>query len=66
MTEKKLIGYYIIASAVIWGVVIIGCASGLKGTTCYDKISPILIGGAVAHLIFVWGPLANQFRQAKE
>lgn len=63
--DKKSIGFYIIASAIIWGAVIIGCALKLKGTSCYDEISLILIGGAGAHLILVWGPLGNQFRKVE-
>jgi len=58
--EKTSIGYYIIASAVIWGLVIIGCSLRLKGTACYDEISTILVGGAGAHLLFIWGPLAGR------
>ena len=63
--KKKSIGFYIIASAIIWGAVIIGCSLKLKGTECYDEISNILIAGAGFHLLFLWGPLANQFRKIK-
>lgn len=55
--EKKSIGYFIIGSAIIWGAVIFGCSLKLKGTGCYDQISTILIGGFIAHLLFIWGPL---------
>lgn len=64
--KKSKIGYFIIASAIIWGAVIIGCALKLKGTPYYNEISPILIVGAGFHLIFIWGPLGNQFRKNKE
>ena len=63
--KKKSIGFYIIASAIIWGAVIIGCSLKLKGTECYDEISSILISGASIHLLFIWGPLAVQFKKTK-
>jgi hypothetical protein len=64
--KKSKIGYLIIASAIVWGAVIIGCALKLKGTPYYDEISPILIGGAGFHLLFIWGPLGSQFLKNKE
>lgn len=36
--KKGKIGYYIIASAIIWGAVIIGCSLKLKGTPCYTNL----------------------------
>jgi len=35
------LGAFIIASAIIWGAVIIGCSYALKGTECYHKIQNI-------------------------
>jgi hypothetical protein len=64
--KKTSIGPFIIASAIIWGAVIIGCSIILKGTGCFDKISYILSAGAVFHLLFIWGPLAIQFRKIKK
>ena len=64
--KKTNIGYLIIASAVIWGAVIIGCALKLKGTEYYQEISPILIGGVVTHMVLIWTPLGIQFRKKKE
>jgi hypothetical protein len=61
--KKKSVGIYIIASAIVWGAVIIGCSLKLRGTGCYDEISFILIGGVIFHLLFIWSPLAIQFRQ---
>jgi hypothetical protein len=63
--KKKSIGFYIIASAIIWGAVIFGCSLKLKGTECYDEISYILASGAIFHLLFLWGPLAIQFKKTK-
>jgi hypothetical protein len=64
--KKKSIGLFIMASAIIWGAVIIGCALKLKGTACFDEISYILSAGAVFHLFFIWGPLAIQFKKMKK
>jgi len=52
------IGAAVIASAIVWGAVIIGCSMALKGTGCYDKIQNILVGGAMAHIILIFGSLA--------
>ncbi len=43
----------IIANAIIWGIVLIACASVLKGTGAFQKIQLILGGGAAASLIIV-------------
>lgn len=58
--EKKpfSIGWYIIGSAVIWGLVILACAIGLRGTDGYMKIQLFLGLGSVLHLILIWVPLA--------
>lgn len=64
--KSNSIGGFIIASAVIWGAVIIGCALKLEGTALYEEISLILYGGVVFHLLFIWGPLALQFKRNKE
>ncbi|MFC2151494.1 hypothetical protein ACFLSE_03125 [Bacteroidota bacterium] len=61
--KKGAIGYFIIASAIIWGAVIIGCSLKLRGTTYYQEISPVLIGGMLTHLFFIWGPLVSQFKK---
>ena len=67
--EKKFItlGFFIIASAIIWGAIIIGCSYALKGTECYEKIQNILAAGASSHLILIWGPLSFLlFKKTKE
>ena len=57
------IGYFIIASALVWGAVMIGCSLKLKGTECYDQISNILIGGSTIHLIVIWPLVGNLLRK---
>ena len=64
--KKSTIGVFIIASALIWGGVILGSALALKGTECYEKIQNILAGGVITHLILVWGPVALLFKKKKE
>ena len=64
--QMKSVGTYIIASAVVWAGIIIGCSLKLKGTGCYDEISTILSMGFIAHLLFIWGPLVVQVKKLKK
>ena len=64
--QMKTIGSIIIASAIIWAAVIIGCSYSLQGTGCYDKIQNILVGGVLTHIILIWGPLAILFKNKRE
>ena len=59
------LGYFILASAIVWSAVIIGCAVILKGTSYYNEISPVLTGGMLFHLLFIWGPLGALSRKKK-
>jgi hypothetical protein len=56
-------GAFIIASAIVWGAVILGCSLSLKGTACYDKIQNVLVGGFLAHLLLIWGPMTIFIRK---
>lgn len=56
----------IIASAIIWGAVIIGCALKLKGTSFSSEINLILFFGMLAHLLFVWTPLGKLYKREKK
>jgi hypothetical protein len=64
--KKRTIGALIIGSAIIWAAVIVGCSLALKGTECYDQIQNILVGGVLAHIILIWGPMALLFKKMKE
>ena len=64
--KKGQIGYFIIASAVVWGAVLIGCALVLKGTPYKEEVNRIIMGGSVFHLLFIWSPMGLQFRKNKE
>lgn len=63
--KKKAIsvGVIIIVSAIIWGLVIVGCSYKLKGTECYSEIQNILYGGVISHMILIWGPLVLLFKK---
>ena len=61
--NKGKIGFAIIASAIVWGAVIIGCSFALKGTECDGEIQDILVAGVITHLIVIWGPLVAQVRK---
>ncbi len=61
--NKGKIGFAIIASAIVWGAVILGCSVALKGTECYGEIQNILVAGVLSHLILIWGPLVAQVRK---
>lgn len=59
-------GALIIASALIWGAVIIGCSFALKGTECYDKIQNILVAGTLTHIILLGIPITTSIVKTKE
>ncbi len=64
MEKKKIsIGIFIIASAIIWGIVILGCSIKLRGTDCFDEILYILSVGATFHLLFIWGSMVIKFNK---
>lgn len=61
--EKKpfSIGWFIIASAILWGVAILTCALILKSD--YMKVQLILGGAAAVHFIVIWLPLAAKLKK---
>ena len=68
MKKNKALNYgaFIIGSAIIWGAVIIGAALILKGTPYKESINRLLIGGTLAHMILIWGPLGALVRKVKK
>jgi hypothetical protein len=64
--KKGQTGYFIIASAIVWGVGLITCGSVLSGTPYKQDVTNILIGGASFHLLFIWAPLAKHFKTKAE
>ena len=59
--KKNLLRYYIIGSAIIWAITILGCALILKET--FTQISLLLTSTAAIHLIVIWGSLAAQYEK---
>lgn len=66
MKKKNIIGWYIIGSAIIWGLTGILISLQLKGTDCFSQIGHIFGGAAGIHLILIWGPLAAQLKKQSE
>lgn len=64
--KKISIGYFIIASAIVWGVVVIACAKILGGTPYKEGVIQVLSAGTVFHLLFIWGPLAARIGKLKK
>ena len=64
--KKSKVGYLIIASAIIWSAVIIGCSLVLKGTPYKDQVNRIIYGGTIFHLLFIWAPLGKLFKDKKQ
>ena len=60
------VGALIIGSAIIWGAVIIGAAILLKGTPYKESITKLLLGGAIMHLILIWGPMGAVMKKGKD
>jgi hypothetical protein len=56
-SRKQRFGIFILASAIIWAAMMLGISAVLQNTGCYDEIQNLLIGGFIAHLFLIWGPL---------
>ncbi|KQC14343.1 MAG: hypothetical protein APR63_05760 [Desulfuromonas sp. SDB] len=63
--NKGKAGYLIIASAIIWGLVMVGSAWVLKGTPYKDNVISIITGGVACHFIIIWLPLGKLFLEKK-
>jgi len=50
----------IIVNSCIWGLVIIACSLALKGTEAFKEIQTILVGGAGASLLVVYGAFGRR------
>lgn len=62
--KKISIGWFIIASALLWAVVLIGCSLILYDTTYKNPVNLLVGGGWLLHLIIIWIPLANKIKKA--
>lgn len=41
----------VLGQAIIWAAVMIACALALSGTECFDRILPLLGGGAAGSVV---------------
>jgi len=64
--KKSKVGYLIIASAIIWGAVMIGTALVLKGTPYKEEVNRIILYGVIFHFLFIWTPLGMLFKNKKQ
>lgn len=64
--KKSKVGYLIIASAIIWGAVMIGSALVLKGTPYKEEVNRIILYGVIFHFLFIWTPLGTLFKNKKQ
>lgn len=53
MSSEIKLGIFIIANAIVWGVVILAVSNILKGTDLMSKISPVLSGGSFFSVILL-------------
>jgi len=60
---KKILGGFILGSAVIWGSVIIAASLMMKGVENSAHIISILGTGSAIHLILIWVPLAARMKK---
>jgi hypothetical protein len=60
--KKNILGVTILASAIIWGFVIVGCSLKLKGTACYEDINVILFAGVLSHIL-IFGAIAGHLKK---
>lgn len=63
--KKQILGPYIIGSAVVWAVAIVGASLMMRGFE--DKAQVLSLLGACAgmHLILIWGPLAAALKKIR-
>lgn len=50
-------GATIIASAIIWGAVMIAASSVLKGTEFKEEVLKVIRYGTFSHFLFIWAPM---------
>lgn len=63
--KKQLLGPYIIGSAIIWGVTLVGAAMMMRGFDDRAQVLSLLGAGAGIHLILIWGPLAAALKKLR-
>lgn len=61
--KRSKTGFLIIASAIVWAAVILGCAVVLQDSPDKEEITRIIVGGMLFHLLFIWAPLGGELRK---
>ena len=61
--KKRILGPYILGSATIWGVAIVGASLMMGDFEEKSQVLTLLGTGAGIHLILIWGPLAAAFKK---
>jgi hypothetical protein len=56
--KQRILGPYVIGSALIWGVTIVAASMIMEGVENRAQLLSLLSTGAGVHLILIWGPLA--------
>lgn len=64
--RQRILGPYILGSALIWGATILGTALLPGDAKTKAMILSVISGGAGSHLILIWGPLAAAFKKLRE
>ena len=63
--KKQILGPYIIGSALIWGLTIVGASLRMGGFENKAEVLSLLSAGAGIHLILIWGPLAAALKKLR-
>lgn len=64
--KPQTLGPYIIGSALIWGVTIIGVSLLMEGFEEKSRVLTMLGTGAALHLVMIWGPLAASLKKVMQ
>lgn len=61
--KTSVLGPYIIGSALIWGLTIVGATLVMAGVENENQVLSVLSTGAGVHLILIWGSLAAALKK---
>ena len=61
-----MLGPFIIGSALIWGLTIVGASLVLGDVESKTQALRLLSAGAGLHLILIWGPLAAVMKKLRD
>ncbi|MGD2033980.1 MAG: hypothetical protein PVF73_02915 [Bacteroidales bacterium] len=64
--KNNRIAFSILASALVWGAVLVASSVILKGTPYRSQMFNVILGGIAFHMLFIWGPLGNRLRKTEQ